>query len=122
MLDSEGATAIEYGLIASLIAFAVVGSLSVLKAAVMGNFLWTATALTMGQGSPTSPEFLEMVWGYVHGGDEEVTIQEYIDLCSGTFGDSEQVVTQDFEWADQDDSDYLDHNEWVYNQGGPPPT
>ncbi|MBT3222836.1 MAG: Flp family type IVb pilin, partial [Proteobacteria bacterium] len=62
MLDSEGATAIEYGLIASLIAFAVVGSLSVLKAAVMGNFLWTATALTMGQGSP-SPEFLEMVWG-----------------------------------------------------------
>ena len=109
MNESEGATAIEYGLIASLIAVATMGAVYYL-----GDTLkWTyfIIALTVLDEKPP-PEIL------AHGGDEEVSLSEYIDMRS-KFGDSVEEITYDFGYADQDDNDYLDYDEWIEHKDGP---
>jgi hypothetical protein len=62
-----------------------------------------------------SPELVEMAWDQVSGGDDQVDLQEYIDLRT-RYGDEEQEISYDFESADLDDNDYLDHDEWINSE------
>jgi Flp pilus assembly pilin Flp len=114
MGESEGATSIEYGVIASLIAVAILGAVYVL-----GDTLkWTLfiIAIAMTDDKPP-PEIMAAIWPHVHGGDQEVDLQEYIDMRTRVgAGDH---MEEDFGWADQNDDDVLDYDEWIEHKDGP---
>lgn len=52
--DEEGATAIEYGLIAGLIAVAIMGTVTILGTTLSGVF--NTIAVKLGYVAPTTPE------------------------------------------------------------------
>ncbi|MCJ9428590.1 Flp family type IVb pilin [Kordiimonas marina] len=53
--NEEGATAIEYGLIAALVAIALITALNSLSGGLQGVFNKTATSLNTASGTTTTP-------------------------------------------------------------------
>lgn len=116
MCESEGATSIEYGLVASLVAVAVMGAVFFLGDSLMWSYYLLAFAV---YDEKPPPEVMAAMWPHVNGGDE-IDLPEYIDLRS-KFGvpKSDEEIAYDFGWADQDDNDYLDYDEWIEHKDAP---
>ncbi len=53
--DESGATAIEYGLIAALIAIAIIAAATTLGGALAAKFTQVSTAVTAAGGPPAAP-------------------------------------------------------------------
>ena len=131
-MNRRGATAIEYGILATLIAVAIIAGLTSLSGVARWKFLYLALIFggIDGDGCPDTPEFMSAIFDYAHGGDELVSMSEWkgFRYQLPNFLEDHPPTDESLEWEFNEvdgrgnDNDLMEYDEWMdlMNIGGPP--
>ncbi|MBT3224564.1 MAG: Flp family type IVb pilin [Proteobacteria bacterium] len=125
--DKSGATSIEYGLIAALVAVAAIGAIGSVGGNLSNTYWMLASSLGSGEygeyGGGPSPEEILAFYGQYGGGDavDRAEMQTGLDNECPPEGDC-PTVEELFNAYDSNTSDDIDWDEWqvfAYDMEGP---